>query len=85
MKKHISFARVPVALACAAVLGLAGCGGGGSDSVAGPGPDTGPVMVDAFGYVAPIVATGMADTAEPQDVSRIVLSTTETEEPDTRL
>lgn len=83
MKKHTSFARVPVALACATVLALAGCGGGGSDSAVNP--ETGPVMVDAFNYVAPIVATGMADMAEPQDVTRIVLSTTETEEPDTRL
>ncbi|MCO4093431.1 MAG: hypothetical protein HEQ37_02740 [Acidovorax sp.] len=83
MKNKVSLARVPVALACAAVLGLAGCGGGGSDSAVSP--ETGPVMVDAFNYVAPIVGTGMADMTEPQDISRIVLSTTETEEPDTRL
>lgn len=73
----------PATFVFAVVLGLAGCGGGSSDSAATP--DDGPVMVDAFGYAATIVSSGTADTAEPREVGRIVLSTTETDEPEIRL
>jgi ABC-type glycerol-3-phosphate transport system substrate-binding protein len=71
-----------LAIASAALVAIAGCGGG-SDNTADPG--TGPVMVNAFAYVQPIVASGASETAEPQDVNQVVLSSTETEEPDSRL
>ena len=71
-----------LAIASAALLAIAGCGGG-SDNTAEPG--TGSVMVNAFAYVQPIVASGASETAEPQDVNQVVLSSTETEEPDSRL
>ena len=71
-------------LASAAALAITGCGGGGGgDNTAGP--DSGPVMVNAFAYVQPIVASGTSETAEPQGVEQLVLSTTETEEPESRL
>jgi len=42
-------------------------------------------MVNAFAYVQPIVASGASDTTEPQAVDQLVLSSTEAEEPDSRL
>lgn len=73
-----------LALTSVAALAITGCGGGGgSDNTADPG--TGPVMMNAFAYVQPIVAAGALDAAEPQAVSQLVLSSTETEEPDSRL
>ncbi|MBY0410441.1 MAG: hypothetical protein K2Q97_10010 [Burkholderiaceae bacterium] len=75
-KKH----RIQLwALASIAALATAGCGGG-SDTIA----DAGPMTVNAFAYVQPIAAS-TSDTAEPQDISLLVLSTTETDEPDTKL
>jgi ABC-type oligopeptide transport system substrate-binding subunit len=71
-------------LALAAACAIAGCGGG-SDTTADPGGPGGPVQVNAFAYVQPIVASGSSETAEPQAVDTLVLSSTETEEPDTRL
>ncbi len=71
-----------LALATAALLAIAGCGGG-SDNTADPG--AGPVVVNAFGYVQPIAASGASETAEPLEVNQIVLSSSETEEPDSRL
>ncbi|MDP3227603.1 MAG: hypothetical protein Q8N13_06465 [Acidovorax sp.] len=72
-----------LALASAALIAIAGCGGGGSDNTADPG--AGPVVVNAFAYVQPIVASGASETAEPQEVNQIVLSSSETDEPDSRL
>lgn len=71
-----------LAIVSAALLAIAGCGGG-DDNTAAPG--TGPTTVNAFAYVQPIVASGTSETAEPQDVNQIVLSSSDTEEPDTRL
>ena len=74
-----------LALTSVAALAITGCGGGGSgDNTADPG-NGGPVMVNAFAYVQPIVASGTTDTTEPQAVDQLVLSSTETEEPDSRL
>ncbi|MFN3437708.1 MAG: hypothetical protein ACK41V_08460 [Acidovorax sp.] len=70
------------ALALVALLAVAGCGGG-NDNTADTG--AGPVVVDAFAYVRPIVASGASETAEPQEVNQIVLSSSETQEPDSRL
>ncbi len=77
MQKNLKTLHAAPALVAA--LLVAGCGGGGSDSVADPG---GPVMVNAFAYVQPIVASGPSETAEPQAVDQLVLSTTDTQEPD---
>ena len=77
---HKNLKTLHAAPALVAALLLAGCGGGGgSDSVAEP---SGPVMVNAFAYVQPIVASGPSETAEPQAVDQLVLSTTDTQEPD---
>lgn len=70
------------ALAAASALALTACGGGGGNDSAGPGG--GPVEVDAFAYTQPIAAT-MQDAAEPVAVDQLVLSTSDTTEPDTRL
>lgn len=68
------------ALAAACALALTACGGG-SDS-AGPGGGAG--AVNAFGYTQPIAAT-VQDTVEPTAVDQLVLSTSDSDEPDTRL
>lgn len=71
------------ACALVAACAIAGCGGGGGDTATiDPG---GPVQVNAFAYVQPIVARGTSETAEPLAVDTLVLSSTETEEHDTRL
>jgi len=70
------------ALAAAGALALTACGGGGGSDSAGP--VEGPRVVDAFAYTQPIAAT-LQDTAEPASVDQIVLSTSDTDEPDTRL
>lgn len=81
MQKNLRIQRL--ALTSVAALAITGCGGGGGgDNTADPG---GPVQVNAFAYVQPIVASGTSDTAEPQTVDPLVLSSTETEEPDSRL
>ena len=83
MQKNLRIQRL--ALASVAALAITGCGGGGSgDNTADPGIGD-PVMVNAFAYVQPIVASGATDTTEPQAVDQLVLSSTETEEPDSRL
>lgn len=74
-----------VALASMAALAITGCGGGNDDSAVGPGPAPGPVMVNAFAYIQPIVASGTSESSEPQAIDQIVLSSTDNEEPDTRL
>ena len=75
--QHLAFTAV-------AALAITGCGGGGGgDNTADPGG--GPVTVNAFAYVQPIVAGGTLETAEPLAVDQLVLSSTETEEPDSRL
>lgn len=73
-----------LAFASVIALSITGCGGGGGegDNTANPG---GPIMVNAFAYVQPIVASGTSETAEPSEVEPLVLSSTETEEPDSRL
>lgn len=76
---HKKYRIQPWALASIAALAIAGCGGGNDTA-----EDAGPMMVNAFAYVQPIAASTL-DTAEPQDISLLVLSTTETDEPDTKL
>ena len=80
--QHTTLRIARPASALVAACALAACGGGGGDNTAAPG---GPVQVNAFAYVQPIVASGGSETAEPQAVDALVLSSTETEEPDTRL
>lgn len=76
--------RIPLwTLATVAALAMIGCGGG-SDNTADAGAGAGPTLVNAFAYVQPI-AVSTSDTAEPQAIDLVVLSTTETEEPDSRL
>jgi len=83
MQKNLRIQHL--ALTSVAALAITGCGGGGGgDNTADPG-NGGPVMVNAFAYVQPIVASGASDTAEPQAVDQLVLSSTEAEEPDSRL
>lgn len=69
-------------LAAAGALALTACGGGGGSDSAGPGAGAG--VVDAFAYTQPIAAT-VQDAAEPTAVDQLVLSTSDTDEPDTRL
>ena len=62
MQKNLRIQHL--ALTSVAALAITGCGGGGSgDNTADPG-NGGPVMVNAFAYVQPIVASGASDTAE---------------------
>lgn len=70
------------ALAAAGALALTACGGGGGSDSAGPGGGAG--AVNAFGYTQPIAAT-VQDTVEPTAVDQLVLSTSDSDEPDTRL
>lgn len=63
-------------------MALTACGGGGGSDSAGP--DGGAGVVNAFAYTQPIAAT-VQDTAEPAAVDQLVLSTSDTDEPDTRL
>lgn len=70
-------------LATVAALAMTGCGGG-SDNTADAGAGTGPMLVNAFAYVQPIAAS-TSEMAEPQAIDLLVLSTTETEEPDSKL
>lgn len=69
------------ALVAAGAMALTACGGGGSDNA---GPDGGGGAVNAFAYTQPIAAS-VQDAAEPVAVDQLVLSTSDTEEPDTRL
>jgi len=56
MQKNLRIQHL--ALTSVAALAITGCGGGGSgDNTADPG-NGGPVMVNAFAYVQPIVASG---------------------------
>lgn len=69
-------------LAPALVLMLvAGCGDNGGIAANPPGP----VVVDAFEFVSAIVRGGGLDTAEPQDIDNLSLTTSDTDEPDPRV
>ncbi len=70
------------ALVAVGTLALTACGGGGGSDSAGP--DGGPGAVNAFAYTQPIAAS-VQDTAEPEAVGHLVLSSSESDEPDTRL
>lgn len=70
------------ALLAVGALALTACGGGGGSDNAGP--DGGAGAVNAFAYTQPIAAS-VQDTAEPVAVDQLVLSTSDTDEPDTRL
>lgn len=70
------------ALVAVGAMALTACGGGGSSDNAGP--DGGAGAVNAFAYTQPIAAS-VQDTAEPVAVDQLVLSTSDTDEPDTRL
>lgn len=63
-------------------MALTACGGGGGSDNAGP--DGGAGVVNAFAYTQPIAAS-VQDTGEPVAVGQLVLSTSDTDEPDTRL
>ena len=83
MRKNLRIQHL--ALTSVAAFAITGCGGGGGgDNTADPG-NGGPVMVNAFAFVQPIAASGTSETAEPLAVDQLVLSTTETEEPESRL
>ena len=83
MRKNLRIQHL--ALTSVAAFAITGCGGGGGgDNTADPG-NGGPVMVNAFAYVQPIAARGTTETAEPPAVDQLVRSTTETEEPESRL
>ena len=83
MRKNLRIQHL--ALTSVAAFAITGCGGvGGGDNTADPG-NGGPVMVNAFAYVQPIAASGTSETAEPLAVDQLVLSTTETGEPESRL
>ncbi len=71
--------HLPAVLWAAALL--AGCGSGGGLPGVGTNP---PTAVDAFAVVSAIVGGGGLDTAEPQDIDSLNLSTSETDEPDPR-
>jgi len=64
-----------------ALLLVAGCGGNGG--IGGNPP--GPVVVDAFEFVSAIVRGGGLDSAEPQAIDNISLTTSDTDEPDPRV
>lgn len=70
------------ALVAVGAMALTACGGGGGSDNAGP--DGGAGAVNAFAYTQPIAAS-VQDTAEPVAVDQLVLSTSDTDEPDTRL
>ncbi len=70
------------ALVAVGAMALTACGGGGGSDNAGP--DGGAGAVNAFAYTQPIAAS-VQDTAEPVAVEQLVLSTSDTDEPDTRL
>ena len=70
------------ALVAVGAMALTACGGGGGSDNAGP--DGGAAAVNAFAYTQPIAAS-VQDTAEPVAVEQLVLSTSDTDEPDTRL
>lgn len=70
------------ALVAVGAMALTACGGGGGSDNAGP--DGGGGAVNAFAYTQPIAAS-VQDTAEPVAVEQLVLSTSDTDEPETRL
>lgn len=74
----IQAARAVVAVG---LLGLTGCGGGGGSGVGVGGPGN----VDGFGFASNMVNVGPLDSSEPVVIDNIVLSTTETGEPDPRV
>ncbi len=68
------------ALVAVGAMALTACGGGSDNA----GPDGGAGAVNAFAYTQPIAAS-VQDAAEPVAVDQLVLSTSDTDEPDTRL
>ena len=75
--------RAALAVVIVGLLGLTGCGGGGGGG--GGGGVAGPVNVDGFGFASNMVNVGPLDSSEPVVIDNVVLSTTETGEPDPRV
>ncbi len=78
MKTLHMLSRLAAALA---LLLVAGCGDNGGIGANPPAP----VVVDAFEFVSAIVNGGGLDTAEPQAIDNISLTTSDTDEPDPRV
>ena len=68
------------ALVLVAALGLAGCGGGGDDSVPAPAPDISQSVSALIAYMQGLIA-GTDETSEPVDINPLSLVVDDTVEP----